>query len=191
MWQTQIWPVDASDQSFVLKQRVLKREAVAVAYRMVKSLQVLVVPFSPLSPSCITQMLGKCIHPCLGKQMLSSLDCHQKYLEDKFTFTPKTRCARSKPAYWARRENNRRKSYQLATTSNNSTYQDRRLTSVSLRRLTIRPAREVRKLFFFNCYKVVFQTLCKTSYLSLTSHLLQIAGRKYSTQFLKLSCTIA
>lgn len=87
-------PVDASEQPSALKQRVLKKEACR------GSLKVLFVFFSPLTPSCITQLLEKCIHPCLGKQTLSSLGCHQKSLEDKSTFSPKTRCARSKPAYW-------------------------------------------------------------------------------------------
>lgn len=63
--------------------------------------------FSPLSPSCITQLLGKYIHRCLGKQMLSSLDCHQKSLEDTFTSTPNSRWAKPKPAYWTRRGNKR------------------------------------------------------------------------------------
>lgn len=94
MQQTEIWPVDASEKLSALKQRVLKKEAVAVTYRMVRSLQVLVVVFSPLSPSCITQLLGKCIHLCLDKQTLSSLDCHQKYLEVKY-FYPKDKVCKN------------------------------------------------------------------------------------------------
>lgn len=69
------------------------------------------------------------------------------------------------------------------------------LSSRPLRGLRIRPTCKVGdplSFFFFYPKNVVFQTLCKTSYLSqLLTDYKRITGRKHSTQFLNLSCTVA